>query len=84
MAEINLKRKKRSIWPWIVGLILAILVMWVILKVLREDKAVEVEEVSSFNTNPADTLPAVETGTTATAMVYSNIVLISRVNAFAA
>jgi uncharacterized membrane protein YhdT len=31
MAEIKVERKGRSIWPWIVGLVVLALVVWLVL-----------------------------------------------------
>lgn len=37
MAEINVKRKGPSIWPWVVGLIVLGLLIWVLTEFFGDD-----------------------------------------------
>ena len=38
MAEINLEHKKRSIWPWILGLIVLALLIWLAVEMMDRDE----------------------------------------------
>ena len=48
MADIRVERKGRSIWPWIVGLIVLALLIWALMELLRRDdpEAVEADPVA--------------------------------------
>ncbi|TPE46216.1 hypothetical protein [Pontibacter mangrovi] len=47
MAEINIERKKKPAWPWILLLLIILaLVAWAIYS-LTQDKEIDVEEVPS-------------------------------------
>ena len=37
MAHINIERKRPSIWPYVIGLILLIAVIWTVVQVVRND-----------------------------------------------
>lgn len=37
MAEINLEHKKRPIWPWILGLLVLLLLVWLVVGMMRPD-----------------------------------------------
>lgn len=50
MAEINIERKERSIWPWIIGAVLVLLLVWGLTGLFDSDEASEV---------PVATAPAV-------------------------
>lgn len=55
MAEINIEKKHRgAIWPWIVGLIVLLLIIWAIAESRHRDRAVAAA--------PIVTPPAVATG----------------------
>jgi flagellar basal body-associated protein FliL len=45
MAEINIEKKKKSVWPWLLLLVLVALIAWAIYE-LTSDKN-EVEEVEA-------------------------------------
>lgn len=38
MAEINLEHKKRAIWPWILGLIVLLLLVWLVVEMTDRDE----------------------------------------------
>jgi hypothetical protein len=38
MANINIERKRPAIWPYIIGLILLIAVIWAVARVVRNDE----------------------------------------------
>lgn len=38
MADLNVERKQRSIWPWIVGLLLLGLIIWGLAELLDDDR----------------------------------------------
>ncbi len=38
MADINIERKGASVWPWVVGLLLLAVVVFVVLQYFRGDK----------------------------------------------
>lgn len=67
MAEIRVERKpKRNIWPWILGLLVAALLVWGLAETMDNDRADEVNEarVSSlapvtFTAPAADLAPVV-------------------------
>ena len=52
MADINVERKGTSIWPWIIGLLVAALLIWALMGLFGDDDA-DVDTVD----------PAVETNT---------------------
>lgn len=37
MADIDIQPKKKPIWPWIVGIIVAIIIIWVIVESLDKN-----------------------------------------------
>ena len=45
MAEINIERKKRSVWPWILLLAILALLAWAIYELTNDRNDVDVEEV---------------------------------------
>lgn len=44
MAEIRVERKKKSIWPWILGLLLAALLVWGLTQTMDNDREDDVDE----------------------------------------
>jgi hypothetical protein len=42
MADINVERKQRSIWPWIVGLLVLALLIWLLASMFNRDDDDEV------------------------------------------
>ena len=45
MADINVERKGPSIWPWIIGLIVLALLIWILVEMFDSDEPeVEVDE----------------------------------------
>lgn len=59
MADINVERKGANIWPWILGLIVAALLIWALMGLFGDDDAdVElVEPASEVGPNPQTTPP---------------------------
>lgn len=45
MAEINIERKKRPIWPWLLLILLVGLLIWGLYEFTNEPDEVEVDEV---------------------------------------
>jgi hypothetical protein len=41
MADINVERKGASIWPWILGLLVAALLIWALAGLFGDDEEVE-------------------------------------------
>ena len=41
MADINVERKGASIWPWILGLLVAALLIWALVGLFGDDEEVE-------------------------------------------
>ena len=39
MADINVERKGTSIWPWIIGLLVAALLIWALTGLFGDDEA---------------------------------------------
>jgi hypothetical protein len=48
MADINVERKQRSIWPWIVGLLVLALLIWLLASMFNrdDDETVVVDETT--------------------------------------
>lgn len=44
MADINIERKRPSIWPWVVGLLVLALLIWAIAEMVDTDRTQEVAE----------------------------------------
>lgn len=57
MAEINVERKDRSIWPWILGLLLLLLAIWGLVELLGDDDDVVEQPVAGMTAEPV--VPAV-------------------------
>ena len=38
MTEINIQRKKRPVWPWIVGLLVIIALIWLLSEAFDNDR----------------------------------------------
>jgi hypothetical protein len=49
MANINIERKRPSIWPYIIGLLLLIAVIWAVAQVVQND---EVNSGSQIESRP--------------------------------
>ncbi len=49
MADINVERRPRSIWPWVVGLLVLAALAWLLLSMLGRDDNdnVRVEETTT-------------------------------------
>ena len=49
MADINVERRSRSIWPWVVGLLVLAALAWLLLSMLGNDDNdnVRVEETTT-------------------------------------
>lgn len=61
MADINVERKERSIWPWIIGLIVLALLLWALLKMFHKDDnpapaAAPTVVDTAAGGNPSDTM----------------------------
>lgn len=58
MADINVERKGPSVWPWILGLLAAALLLWVLVEMLgdRDPEVVRDAPVGWLETDagPAD------------------------------
>jgi hypothetical protein len=58
MAEINIQKKKKPIWPWILGLIVAAAVIWIIVELVNREETVytppATQTVPSQNNPTAD------------------------------
>lgn len=39
MAKINVEHKKKSVWPWIIGVVVAILIIWALFQLFDNDDA---------------------------------------------
>ena len=57
MADINVERKQRSIWPWIVGLLVLALLIWLLASMLNGDDDDRVETEQTTIETPATTSP---------------------------
>ena len=60
MAEIHIERKRTTnIWPWIIGLILAALLVWALYAVMGRDNGTVVDDTASVSQLFEGQLPAV-------------------------
>lgn len=59
MADINVERKQRSIWPWILGLVLLALLIWLLSSMFNrnEDTAVPEQQTTTTTTTQSGTAP---------------------------
>lgn len=58
MADINVERKQRSIWPWILGLILLALLIWLLSSMFnRNDAAAPTVEQTTSTPAPSGSNP---------------------------
>lgn len=57
MAEINIEKKK-NIWPWIIGLVLILLLLWGLAEMMDNDDDVREVPTEPAATEPATTEPA--------------------------
>lgn len=62
MADINLEKKKGSIWPWIIGLLVLVAVIWLVVEAMDRDDD-DLELVATDTVVLAPVAPPV-TGTT--------------------
>lgn len=56
MADIQVARKGPSIWPWIIGLIALALLIWALVQLFEDDRAVttdpDLEQPASIEVRP--------------------------------
>ncbi|MBC5772724.1 hypothetical protein H8S95_01500 [Pontibacter sp. KCTC 32443] len=58
MAEINIERKKRPVWPWILLLIILALLAWALYEMLSDRDETDVEESAETGmVVPLETMP---------------------------
>lgn len=59
MAEINVQRKGASVWPWILGLLVAALLIWALMGLFGgdEEEAQTVEPASEVGPDPTVSPP---------------------------
>ncbi|MDX5348288.1 MAG: hypothetical protein LPJ89_02020 [Hymenobacteraceae bacterium] len=60
MTEINIQRKKRPVWPWIVGLLVIIALIWLLSEAFDNDREEidntdKTEMQENHDRNPATT-----------------------------
>lgn len=53
MAEIDVQRGGPGIWPWIVGLVVAALLIWILAGMFGEEEVVEAEPATQITPLPA-------------------------------
>lgn len=59
MAELNVERRKRHVWPWILGLLALVLIIWAIAATNnRDNDVVQTAPVTTSNEAAVDTTPA--------------------------
>ncbi|MBW3670064.1 MAG: hypothetical protein KY432_00160 [Acidobacteria bacterium] len=63
MEETNLEPKRRPLWPWIVGLLVLMLLIWLLLEAMDRDE----EALVATGTAVTETIAPVPTATTDTA-----------------
>lgn len=57
MEEINIERKKKPVWPWILVLVIVGLLIWAIIDMTNDDADVELDETATGMVLPAGHLP---------------------------
>jgi hypothetical protein len=57
MAEINVVEKKTNIWPWIIGLLLLLLLLWGLVEMMDNDDDVRQIPAETGISEPATTAP---------------------------
>ncbi|HEX7243756.1 MAG TPA: hypothetical protein VF263_25940 [Longimicrobiaceae bacterium] len=57
MADINVERKQRSIWPWLLGLIVLALLVWLLASMFNRDDDVEERETTTVESTTTTTAP---------------------------
>jgi ABC-type nickel/cobalt efflux system permease component RcnA len=62
MAEINIERKERPIWPWIIGILVLLLLIWLIWRAASTDEIAPADETAVTDTIPRDTVEDERTG----------------------
>ena len=58
MAEINVERKGPSVWPWIVGLLVVALLIWLLVEMFGNDDEPVVADEPTVGFLVAPTAPA--------------------------
>lgn len=46
MAEINIERKKKPVWPWLLLLLIVALLIWAIFELTNNNEEVDEDEVA--------------------------------------
>jgi hypothetical protein len=54
VADINVERRERSVWPWIIGLVILALLIWLLWSWMRDDTRDDVQPIRA-DTVRADT-----------------------------
>ena len=67
MAEIHLERKKKPVWPWIIGLLLLLLLIWLVVRWMAPADVPATTDTVLTDTMVTDTMGTMSpvTGTTA-------------------
>lgn len=74
MADINIERKKAPVWPWIIGLIILLLLIWLVVRWMGDRDAVPVVATDTAVVDTVGTLTGVtDTATTATSGVPNEV-----------
>ncbi|CAN5432947.1 hypothetical protein BH23BAC1_BH23BAC1_10410 [soil metagenome] len=56
MAEINIQKKRKPVWPWIIGLIIAAAVIWIVLESVDREEVIYIPTATD-QTTPQQTTP---------------------------
>lgn len=59
MADIDVRRRGPSIWPWIVGLVVLALVVWLLAETLGHDEPIVADRIEQVGGEPAPPPPGV-------------------------
>jgi hypothetical protein len=62
VADINVERRGPSIWPWIIGLIVLALIIWLLTQTFRGDDRRTTPATTTDTVMPADTLRGIGAG----------------------
>lgn len=59
MADIDVRRRGPGIWPWVVGLVVLALVVWLLAEMLGDDEPVVADRVEQVGAQPPPPPPGV-------------------------
>jgi hypothetical protein len=58
VADINIERKGPKVWPWLIGLVVLALIIWVLAEMMGTDTASEPEPAVDSTVVESPTMPS--------------------------